>query len=631
MSMGFSSVASRTRTAGGLRLASSRVRMGSGVFAVIGLVAARGLGLTPLALLAAGLLFAAAAISHAEGMGMFPEADGPWSFARHAFDDLTGFAAGWAGGLALVALTGLAGLYAAHYLSVLWSPLRSSPWDWLGALAVIALLAAANLRGIKASPGIEMFLGAIDLLVQLALIALGAAFVFDPQAVTRHVHLGSAPGISQAALAVALGLAAFTGMDAVTDLADRAAATDHQLQRAVRAAVSVSVSLVVGLALVALMAMPVHLLPSGRLGSRLAGGYAPVPMQGIVARLPLHVVSSGVRYLFGLAVACMLVVTAQVGLRGFSRLCQSLAETSQLPTAAGRLHPRWGSPDVALAAAAVAAGGLVGLQAVWGGPGMLAGLYAYGALIALTVLELSIIALRVADPARYRPVRAGWNLPVGAAADLPLGVALGAAATAALWIVVLVWDAGPWIAGTAWMLAGGAVYAAYRHTRGLGLTEHAERARLAGPGMRVEYRTVLITVPTDQREIPGELLEVAARLCSERRASVLLLAYTRIPLGEELDMDIDDLEESVEQLAAQARAVGDQYGIRVHTAHLRTREPADAILAEAARRGSDLILLEGGGLQHGPARRPVSDQVLRRVAAEARQRVMIIQPGGVAA
>ncbi len=138
MGMGFPSVTSRIQAGsgrpiglptgtGGARLASSRVRMGSGVYAVLGVVAARGLGLTPAAVVVGGLLFAAAAISHAEGMGMFPEADGPWSFVRHAFDDLWGFAAGWAGGLALACLAALASLFAVHYLSVLWSPLGSSP------------------------------------------------------------------------------------------------------------------------------------------------------------------------------------------------------------------------------------------------------------------------------------------------------------------------------------------------------------------------------------------------------------------------------------------------------------------------------------------------------------------------
>jgi Universal stress protein family len=382
-----------------------------------------------------------------------------------------------------------------------------------------------------------------------------------------------------------------------------------------------------------MMAMPVRPLAGGRLGTPLSSVYAGQPMQGIVAGLPLHVVSSGVRYLFGVAIAGVLVVTAQVGLRGFSRLCQSLAEASQLPSAAGHLHAGRQTPDVAIAAAAAGAAGLVGVQAAWGGPGLVAGMYAYGALIALVALQTSIIVLRVADPARYRPVRAGWNLPVGKAADLPLGVLGGAACMGLLWLVVLAWDRSAGLAGSVWMLAGAGGYAVYRGRRGLGLTAHVTAARSpsAGPGMRVEYRTMLVPVCTDQHEIPADLLDVAARLCSERRASVLLLAYTRIPLGEELDMDIDDLDQSVEHLAQQARAVGDQYGIRVHTAHLRTRDPAEAILTEASRRGSDLILLEGSGLRPPLVRRPVSDQVLRRVAAEARQRVMIIQPRGVAA
>ena len=81
-------------------------------------------------------------------------------------------------------------------------------------------------------------------------------------------------------------------------------------------------------------------------------------------------------------------------------------------------------------------------------------------------------------------------------------------------------------------------------------------------------------------------------------------------------MEIDDLEANVERLAAQARAIGEQYGIRIHTTHLRTRDPADSILAEATRRDSQVILLRATSL----------DRIARRIVAEAKQRVMIVQP-----
>jgi hypothetical protein len=44
----------------------------------------------------AGGLFVLTAKTYAEGASMFPEAGGSSSFARHAFDDVVSFFAGWA-------------------------------------------------------------------------------------------------------------------------------------------------------------------------------------------------------------------------------------------------------------------------------------------------------------------------------------------------------------------------------------------------------------------------------------------------------------------------------------------------------------------------------------------------------
>ena len=70
--------------------------VGSSIYYALGLVAARALGLTPLVFVFAGGLFALTAKTYAEGASMFPEAGGSSSFARHAFNEVVSFFAGWA-------------------------------------------------------------------------------------------------------------------------------------------------------------------------------------------------------------------------------------------------------------------------------------------------------------------------------------------------------------------------------------------------------------------------------------------------------------------------------------------------------------------------------------------------------
>ena len=70
--------------------------VGSSIYYALGLVALHALGLTPLVFMLAGGLFALTAKTYAEGASMFPEAGGSSSFARHAFNELASFFAGWA-------------------------------------------------------------------------------------------------------------------------------------------------------------------------------------------------------------------------------------------------------------------------------------------------------------------------------------------------------------------------------------------------------------------------------------------------------------------------------------------------------------------------------------------------------
>ena len=55
--------------------------------------------------------------------------------------------------LALIAITALAALFVPQYLSVFWTPLATRPWDVVGGLVVIGVVAAVNVRGLVPSAG----------------------------------------------------------------------------------------------------------------------------------------------------------------------------------------------------------------------------------------------------------------------------------------------------------------------------------------------------------------------------------------------------------------------------------------------------------------------------------------------
>jgi basic amino acid/polyamine antiporter, APA family len=605
--------------------------MGSGIYLALGVVALHGLGLTPVALVVAGLVVATVAFASAEGASVFPEAGGSAALARHAMNELASFVTGWAMCLALVAMAALSAVFSAQYLSVFWDPLASGGWAVAGALVVLGLVAAACAAGIRLSASLAAFAGVLDLIVQLLLVLLGLAFVFRPEAIRQNVHLGTAPSLEGLILACALALAAYTGIEAIGEMAADARDPERDLARASAGVVATMVSVAAAVSLVALMAAPVVRSPGGGystlLGERSPHGYAAYPVLAIVEAVPLRVLSTGLAYLVGLLVAAMLAFVAYTALAGGSRLAAWLAQHHQLPARIAEPHPTSQAPFVAIAACGAAAALLAAVQAAAGGVNMLAGTYVFGALLAFTSVHVSVVVLRWRDPGRYRPVEAPVNLPVDGR-RIPLTALLGGACTAILWSAVVLLQTDARDLGVAWMVLGVAAYAAHRRRLGLSLTERtpAETAARRGPGVEVEFQTLLIPVNTAAATTPTDLVDVAAQLAAERRASLVLLAFTEIPLGEEMDMEIDDLDGVVERLAAAGRAIGKQYGIHVHTSHLRTRDPAESILAEANRRDSQVILLRAGGLQRVDVRRVAYDHVVRRIVAEARQRVMIVRP-----
>ena len=79
------------------------------------MVAAFALGLTPLAFVISGLIFVCTAATYVEGTVMFPEAGGSASFARHAFNELVSFIAGWGQMLNYIITVAISAFFVPHY------------------------------------------------------------------------------------------------------------------------------------------------------------------------------------------------------------------------------------------------------------------------------------------------------------------------------------------------------------------------------------------------------------------------------------------------------------------------------------------------------------------------------------
>src|SRR2546429_6542834 len=132
--------------------------VGSSIYYALGLGALHALGFTPVVFMVAGGLFALTAKTYAEGASMYPEAGGSSSFARHAFNELASFFAGWALTLDHIITIAISAFFVPHYPVAFFPALRHSPGDIIGGVVVIAGLAAVNVRRPKQSAKLKSFL-----------------------------------------------------------------------------------------------------------------------------------------------------------------------------------------------------------------------------------------------------------------------------------------------------------------------------------------------------------------------------------------------------------------------------------------------------------------------------------------
>ncbi|HEV2819303.1 MAG TPA: APC family permease, partial [Solirubrobacteraceae bacterium] len=198
--------------------------VGSSIYYALGLVAALALGLTPIVFLLAGALFFCTATTYAEATAMYPEAGGASLFVRRALNECWSFFTAWAQMLNYVITIAISAFFAAGYFGGVGFPFfDSSPGNVIFAIVLIALLAVLNVRGVNEAVNINVVLAVIDFLSQVAIVALGAVLVLDPDLVVANFALiGEAPTWSQFLLAIPVGTVAYTGIETISNMAGEA-------------------------------------------------------------------------------------------------------------------------------------------------------------------------------------------------------------------------------------------------------------------------------------------------------------------------------------------------------------------------------------------------------------------------
>ncbi|HEX6457303.1 MAG TPA: amino acid permease [Thermoleophilaceae bacterium] len=568
--------------------------VGSSIYYALGLVAAHALGLTPLVFIFAGGLFALTAKTYAEGASMFPEAGGSSSFARHAFNEIASFFAGWALTLDYIITIAISAFFVPHYLSAFWPALHHPPGDVIGGAITIAVLAALNIRGLRESANLNIFLALTDLITQVLLIVLGAVLIFHPGTLIHQVHLGVAPSYRELIFALSISMVAYTGIETVSNMAEEARDPDEDVPRSVNYVLLAVLGIFTGISIISLMALPVTKDAAGHYSTLLGTKYQNDPVLGIVSALPLsHGLQTVLRYYVGALAATILVIATNAGLIGISRLSWSLAKHRQLPTIFASVHRRYRTPWFTIAFFSV----LATILLIPGKTDFLGNLYSFGAMLSFTTAHVAIVALRYKQPDVNRPYRVPWNVRFRGGI-LPLGAVIGAVGTFTAWVSVVVLHTEARTVGVGWMVIGMVGYFWYRRSRGL---DPKVQYTMAGPKApegftELAYGSALVPIFGD--DVSAGALRRAAKLVGED-AVVDAVYVIEVPPQLSLESGMVDEEARAIALLDAARIRAREAKLKLRTSVIRTRNPGMALVEEARSRGSEIVYFDMAHAPHG--------------------------------
>ncbi len=400
--------------------------IGSGIF-IVSADITRQVG-TPAALLmvwlVAGVMTIAGALAYGELAAMMPQAGGQYVYLREAYGGMWAFMFGWT--LLLVIQTGTIAAVAvafARFAGVMWPVLGSDLWvgvggaglsgERAGAIIVIAVLTAANLRGLNMGKWLQNSFTTAKILSLCLIVAVGCLIVPNPVALRANFANSSAflgagsMSIAGAGVFGAAMVGALFSADAWASVTF-AAAEVRNPRRDLPLALAFGTGVVIALYILTNVAYLCELPASGNAAA------ASVVGRGIAHASSDRVAAAAMEVVWGGAgakITAMLVMISTFGcangliLTG-ARVIYAMSRDRVFFAAAGRLN-RASVPAVALV-----------MQGIWAAVLTLSGTYSelldyviFAQLMFYVLTVSAVFVLRRRLPGAVRPYRA-WGYPL---------------------------------------------------------------------------------------------------------------------------------------------------------------------------------------------------------------------------
>lgn len=448
--------------------------VGADVYVALGLVMAAAQGATPLAFAIAGSVYVFVGLAYTEMASAYPVAGGGQYFALRGLGEIwsllcgAGLLLGYTVDVALFA-TASAGYInfffpAAREFAIDIGPFKGVNLIWLTeTLLLILLLAVLNVKGIRESSLFNETLGALDLVLETTIIVIGFAFAWRPE-YFLHQWRTQFPTAENLAYATTIAVISYVGLESISQAAQETIRPTTVVPRS-------SLTLVV---IVLLFALTFPIVSLGIVDWRTIAEREGDPIAHLASHLPF------VGFLAGPAAAILgatiLLISANTGVMGASRLAYSMSETNLIGAWLSHVHPKFRTPVRTI----VVFSGIAALQALWAflsgrrALDILVDAYAFGAMLAYFVSCLALIALRIKEPHTPRAFKAPLNIR-WRDAEIPLIGVCGAIGTFIMLIVILWTHHAARILGPIWVAAWFTVYACHRKRNGLPIFRSTEQ------------------------------------------------------------------------------------------------------------------------------------------------------------
>ena len=583
--------------------------LGSSIYYALGITAFYALGAAPLALLLAGFVFVCTALTYAEMSSIMHEAGGSASYSRKTFNDLISFIAGWALLLNYIVTIAISSYAVGPYLSFLF-PLLKVVWLKLSfAIAVVACLIVLNIRGNKQSTRFSLILMVLTIATQLIILFIGFFTIVSIPDFIHHLKIGGAdklwsPTWGGFFYGVIMAMVAYTGIESMAQLSSEAKDPKRTVPRAIVLAMGILLIMYAGISITALAAVPPDILSTV---------YKEDPIAGIVAALPIGKALLGPW--IGLLAAIILIVAANAGLIGASRLSFNMGEYFQLPRTFYQLHEKFKTPYVAL----LVFGGLAALVIIWsnGSLDALAELYSFGAMLAFFCAHISLIVHRFRYPEMERPFKAPLNITIRGK-SLSLTAVVGAIMTISVWFMIIFTKPDGRNLGAIWIVLGLVMYYVYRKQHNLSPTAQVEIEKVKIANYRdIDIKKILLLT---RGHLSPDTLIVGCNLAKKFHAEITVVHIVEVPYMLPLSTTLLQREAYSESTLRRAKAIGLEKGVKMQVRMIRSRSILKAINELIEKENFDLLIV---GTKSSQTIGPLTEKIL----SQAKCRVWICKSG----